>query len=114
VVLPVSARQRIEAMLSTYCAERVPEGLRDEIVVKYRIRTTAITLYQERRALLDPARWNKLVIAQLRYNPDLNHWKLYCADRNSKWHRYDLAPPARSIEPLLAEIDQDPTGIFWG
>lgn len=99
-------------MLSTYCAERVPEELRREIRVGYRIRTTAITLFQER--LADRERWIKLVIAQLRYSPDLDHWKLYRADRNSKWHRYDLAPPALSIEPLLAVIDQDPTGIFWG
>jgi hypothetical protein len=99
-------------MLSTYCAERVPATLRHQIKLGYRIRTTAVTLYQER--LADRQQWTKLVIAQLRYYPDRLLWKLYCADRNAKWHRYDLAPPAPSIEPLLAEIDHDPTGIFWG
>lgn len=101
-------------MLDSYCAGRVPEPLRQEIVLKYRIRTTQVTLYQERRAAPDPAGRVRLAVAQLRYNPLLEHWKLYCADRNSRWHRYPLAPPAHSIEPLLAEIDSDPTGIFWG
>jgi hypothetical protein len=114
VVLPSRTRARIEETLALYCAERVPTSLRQEIKVGYRIRTTAVTLYLERRA--DPEGWTKLAVAQLRYNPDLAHWKLYRADRRSlgRWHRYDLAPPAPSIEPLLAEIDHDPSGIFWG
>jgi len=114
VVLPSSTRDRVEAMLASYCADRVPTGLRHQIRVGYRIRTTAVTLFQER--LADPGQWSRLVIAQLRYNPDLHHWKLYCTDRRplGRWHRYDLAPPAPSIEPLLAEIDNDPIGIFWG
>jgi hypothetical protein len=114
VVLPSNTRLRVEVMLASYCAERVPASLRHQIRVGYRIRTTAVTLFQER--LADPGRWTKLVIAQLRYNPDLHHWKLYSTDRRSlgRWHRYDLAPPAPSIEPLLAEIDHDPIGIFWG
>lgn len=101
-------------MLATYCAERVPDGLRDRVKLGFRIRTTAVTLYQER--LQDPGRWSKLVVAQLRYNALLNHWKLYCNSRRAlgRWHRYELAAPAPSIEPLLAEIDHDPTGVFWG
>lgn len=27
---------------------------------------------------------------------------------------YDLAGPAGDVAPLLAAIDADPTGIFWG
>ncbi|MFF0372205.1 DUF3024 domain-containing protein [Micromonospora sp. NPDC005087] len=31
-----------------------------------------------------------------------------------RFHRYDLAPPTTNINDLLNELDQDPTGIFWG
>lgn len=114
MVLPETTRHRIQETLATYCVERVPERLRHEIKLGYQIRTTAVTLYQER--LADSGGWVKLVVAQLRYNANFDHWKLYCSNRRSlgRWHRYDLAPPAPSIEPLLAEIDHDPTGIFWG
>ena len=50
---------------------------------------------------------------QLRYDPDAGRWTLYCADRNSRWHHYDLIEPG-TVTELLAEIEQDPTGIFWG
>jgi hypothetical protein len=39
---------------------------------------------------------------------------LYCADSNGRWWLYDDAAPAHDVEPLLAAIDEDATGIFWG
>jgi hypothetical protein len=41
-------------------------------------------------------------------------WTLYCADSNGRWWLYDHAAPARDVAPLLAAIDADVTGIFWG
>jgi len=35
-------------------------------------------------------------------------------DRNLELHLYDLVDPTPNIEALLAEIDADPTAIFWG
>ena len=36
------------------------------------------------------------------------------AGRNLRFHEYDLVPPTNRIDDLLAEIDRDPTSIFWG
>lgn len=52
-------------------------------------------------------------IAQLRYDPAAQHWTLYWADRNSRWHLYDEMEPW-TVTELLAEIDRDPISIFWG
>jgi hypothetical protein len=41
-------------------------------------------------------------------------WTLYCSDSSGRWWRYDEAAPARDVAPLLAAIDEDVTGIFWG
>ena len=41
-------------------------------------------------------------------------WAIYWRDRNLKHDLYDLVEPTPSVEPLLAEIDADPTCIFWG
>ncbi len=53
-------------------------------------------------------------VAQLRYDASSRQWSLYCCDRNERWWPYDNLGPSASIDPLLAEIDADPTGIFWG
>jgi hypothetical protein len=35
-------------------------------------------------------------------------------DRAQRARRYDEAAPARDVAPLLAAIDDDVTGNFWG
>jgi hypothetical protein len=39
---------------------------------------------------------------------------LSCADSSDRWWLYDDAEPAPDVEQLLAVVDEDPTGIFWG
>ena len=53
-------------------------------------------------------------VAQLRYDAPSGRWTLYCCDRNGRWWSYGNIGPSVSVDPLLAEIDADPTGIFWG
>lgn len=35
-------------------------------------------------------------------------------DRNPKWRRYEWLAPKRTFAPLLAEVERDPTFLFWG
>lgn len=58
--------------------------------------------------------WTRLSVAQFRYDAETRHWRLYCADRNSHWHEYDDRDQSERLEDLIAEVDADPTGIFWG
>jgi hypothetical protein len=41
-------------------------------------------------------------------------WSLYWRDRNLRFHEYDRVPATAGVEDLLAEVDRDPTAIFWG
>jgi hypothetical protein len=58
--------------------------------------------------------WSSLPIARLRYSAANQAWTLYWRDRNLRFHADDLLAPSHRVEDLLAEIDRDPTGIFWG
>ena len=53
-------------------------------------------------------------IAQLRYDPSTRRWTLYWADRNEPWNFYDDLEPTNDLHEVLAEIDDDPTCIFFG
>ncbi len=61
-----------------------------------------------------PPEWMELPQARMKYDEQSRGWTLYWFDRNSKAHRYDLLEPDQPIERILAEYDQDPTGIFKG
>ena len=58
--------------------------------------------------------WIRQEIARLRYTRAPGEWTLYWPDRNSRFHRYEDLEPSSTVVPLLAEIDADPTCIFWG
>lgn len=63
----------------------------------------------------DPDRpWTRRGVARLRYTQKRREWTLYWCDRNLKFRLYDLVDPTPNVEALLAEVDADPTCIFWG
>lgn len=58
--------------------------------------------------------WTRFPIARLRYTKTRGEWSLYWRDRNLRFHEYTLAFPTPHVEELIAEIERDPTAIFWG
>jgi hypothetical protein len=104
------------AAVRRFCEDRIPAQHQDKIRVEYGLRGKTVTIYECR----PPWRpdlgtdWTRQPVAQLRYDPEDHHWRLYCADRSSRWHYYDLTDPSPDINELIEEINDDPTGIFWG
>ena len=111
--LPEVERRRIERTLERYCEVRVPAHLRGELQVGYRIRGTAVTLFERRPAWAEPEEWTESLVAQFRYDPLAEKWSLYWSDRRQKWHPCDRRP-AREIASLLRDVHADRSGIFWG
>ncbi len=102
--------------VEAFCETRIPPAARDEIRLEYGVRGNSITIVERRppwRVDLGPD-WTSMKIAQLRYDPTDRMWTLYCCDRNQRWFLYFDTEPSRDVSPLVAEIDEDPTGIFWG
>ena len=52
-------------------------------------------------------------IAVLVYDETSRTWGLFAFNRNSRRMPYDVEPTT-ALAVLLAEIDADPTRIFWG
>lgn len=99
-----------------YVAARVPARLAAQVRMEVVVRSTSVTIVESRppwKADLGPE-WTRIPIAQLRYDPPVAHWTLYWRDCNLRWHRYDRIRPASHVDPLLAEIEADPSAIFWG
>ena len=107
-------RKQVEGILSKYCRERLSAYLHDNLRLGFKFRGDSVTLYEERPAFGKPELRVETMVAQFRFKPQTKEWTLYWADRNSKWHEYDLIEPSRNFETLLKEVHEDSTGIFWG
>jgi hypothetical protein len=102
------------ARIRHYCESKVPQQIRDKVRVEMDVRGRSVTIFECRppwQATM--TEWSRDRVAQLRYDTESHLWSLYYADRNSRWHRYFDTDPG-TLDELLAEIEADPTGIFWG
>jgi hypothetical protein len=113
--LPEVVRRRAEHLLYGFCQLRVPQEVRHEYRLEFRVRGNAITLY-ECRPSWHPnlPQWSRSPSAQFRFDPQPLTWTLYWADRNGRWHVYDGIEPTPDLAKLLVEVHADPTGIFFG
>jgi hypothetical protein len=99
-----------------WCRARVPAQLRDQVRVEADVAERHVTIVECRppwRADVG-AEWTRFPIARLRYTRSTRLWSLYWRDRNVRFHEYNRVPAAARVEDLLAEVDRDPTAIFWG
>jgi Protein of unknown function (DUF3024) len=116
VAIPEPVRADATRQIEAFCEQRVPAVARDDMRLEFELRANAVTIV-ERPPPWNPEYgpdWSSLKIAQLRYDPDAATWSLYYSDRNERWHRYPRIRPSRDVAALLAAVDADPTGIFWG
>ncbi len=87
--LPEDVRSQTQLLLFAFCQMRVPESIQDEYRLAFRIRETAVTLYE----CTGP--WNpkfpkssRRPTAQFRYDPVERMWSVYWADSHERWHPY--------------------------
>lgn len=99
-----------------WCATRVPPEALHQVRVECEVSPRYLTIVERRVPWQEDSgpEWTRFPIARLRYTTATRTWQLLWRDRNLRFHLYDPTPPAPTVEPLLAEIGRDPTGIFWG
>jgi Protein of unknown function (DUF3024)/Domain of unknown function (DUF6429) len=71
-------------------------------------------LFESRPSFLQRSQWQEQPVAKFKFNKTRATWQLYCMFRDLKWHRYEPFPESPDIAALVAEVREDPTGIFWG
>jgi DUF3024 family protein len=98
-----------------YCAERVPEEIRDEMLIEARRRGKTIAIV-ELRPPWNPefgTEWSSTPVAQLRFDPTRAVWTLHAQSRG-RWAPHPDTPAAPDVAALLRVLDADPYALFWG
>lgn len=104
------------ARVRRWCRRRLAVQQHDQLRVEFEQPGNALTILEccpAWRPDLGPG-WSRHGVARLLYNASSGAWSLFWRDRNLRIHRYEHYPPSAHVADLLAEIDRDPTVIFWG
>ena len=112
MALPPLIKQVLDAKLSSWCDALVPAHIRDELRYEHGIREDAATIFEVRPHWDEKPGSTQRPCAQIRYEDDL--FVLYCADRDARWHVFEPVAPTRDLDEILAAVEEDPTGIFFG
>lgn len=116
MAIPELTKAAAIRQVEPFCEERVPAEVRDQVRLECSVRGNAITIVERRAPWHEDygPEWTSNEIARLRWDTAAATWSLHYRDSSERWHRYERLRPSRDVAPLLAEIDADPTGIFWG
>jgi hypothetical protein len=107
-------RASITRQLTPYCAPHPRPEVRAQLRYGFAFESSAVVLFEERPRYDRPQEWMRQDVAKFRWLQSRREWHLYCQFRDLKWRRYEPLPTAKRFETLLAEVEADPTCIFWG
>lgn len=105
---------KVSRVLTEFCDARISEHAKNQVKLDYQIRGNNVTLFENRKHYKLPNVWTKAKVSQFRYDPDNKTWTLYWWRHTEKWYRYEVKKPTVDFIDLLAEVSEDPSGIFWG
>ncbi|MFD2115215.1 DUF3024 domain-containing protein [Paenibacillus yanchengensis] len=104
-------KKRIIKVMGNYTENKIPEHIRNQVRMNYKMRGNNVTLVEERPAFRSDE-WVEINIAQFRLTEGM--WNVYWNDSKGKWHYVEEIEPAEDFEQQLKKVDQNNTGIFWG
>jgi len=96
--------------------DRLPERARGQLRYELDVADRFLTLLECRppwRPDFGPD-WTRVPIVRFHYTTGRREWAVQWRDRNLKFHRFDPLPASARLEALLAAVDDDRSGIFWG
>lgn len=106
--------KRIDGVLAPFCARRSPVHARHQVRTEYRVKGAEVLMVEVRTVWNDPTRWMDHAFAKLKFIQSSGEWQLFWQRASLKWQSYEPKPAARDLAALVAEVDRDPHGCFFG
>jgi hypothetical protein len=106
--------KQIEKVVGGLCQRRAPASLKDKLRLGYAVKNHEVEIYEARPGWGKHPEWLESSIAKLRYVRSANEWRLYWKRASGKWWLYDPYSRSKTLASMVAEIDLDSDGCFFG
>ena len=106
--------QRVKKIVGGLCSEKSPDEFKNELRFEYEIEKQNVVMYEVRPAWDNPSEFTRMPMAKLTYVKSENIWKLYWPRASGKWESYEPKRSSKDLGELVAEINKDTHGCFFG
>ena len=107
--------KRIDRIVGGLCRRCSPPEHADEVRTVYEVVGHAVLVYEERPPWDGVGEWTRMGVARLRFYRSRGEWLLYWMRADGRWERYEPRDEMPSdLEPLVALVDADEYGAFFG
>jgi hypothetical protein len=106
--------KKIQRLVGGICKRRSTPDQRDSLRFTYEIRELDVEISASSPRFNKPNEWSKKPCARLKYSRSSRKWKLYWMRPDGQWYPYETETKSNELEALVAEIDRDRAGAFFG
>ncbi len=106
--------KRIDLTVGELCRRSSRPEFANELRFVYDIEGHAVSIYEERSPWDGIGGWTRMGVARFRFVRSRGEWRLYWMRRDLRWHRYDPEPSTDELAALVAVVDADEYGAFFG
>jgi hypothetical protein len=106
--------KRIDRTVGALCRRVSRPEHADQLRFVYEVDGHSVSIYEERPPWDGAGEWTRMGVARFRHRRTRGSWTLYWMRRDLKWHVYDADAMPGDLESLVAFVNQDECGAFFG
>ena len=106
--------KRIDRTVGELCRRKTRPQYADQLRFECEIRGHTVSIWEVRPPWDGVGDWTRMGVARFRFFRSRGKWLLYWMRRDLKWHRYDPAEPTPDLAALVAIVEADQYGAFFG
>ena len=106
--------KRIDRTVGALCHRLSPAQHADQLRVVYDLDGHSVCVYEERPPWDGQGEWTRMGVAKFRFFRSRGEWQLYWMRRDLKWHIYEPADATAGLAALVAVVETDEYGAFFG
>jgi hypothetical protein len=104
----------IDHTVGALCRRRTLPQFADQLRFVYEVDGHSVAIFEDRPPWRGRGAWTHRGIAKFRYYRSRRTWQLYWLRQDLKWHLYEPEPETADLAALVAAVDEDTYGAFFG
>jgi hypothetical protein len=106
--------KRIDRTVGDLCRRNTLPQHADELRFICELDGHAVSIYEQRPPWRGSGPWTSHGIARFRFSRAGGRWTLFWMRQDLKWHCYVPQPPSVDLASLVAVVEADEYGAFFG